>query len=94
MSPVKTLSPSHGVPSPGALLWCVFFLWSAFLTLAPLQCLTEDKIGVLLHLLEDELDHQTEDRKTTSKLGSDMQVHVTACVLSLCGWACRLVSVA
>uniref|UniRef100_A0A8C8T0Z5 Zinc finger, C3HC type 1 n=1 Tax=Peromyscus maniculatus bairdii TaxID=230844 RepID=A0A8C8T0Z5_PERMB len=52
------------------------------------MCLTEDKIGVLLHLLEDELDHQTEDRKTTSKLGSDMQVHVTACVLSLCGWAC------
>jgi hypothetical protein len=45
----------------------------------------------LLHLLEDELDHQTEERKTTSKLGSDMQVHVTACILSVCGWACRLV---
>ncbi|OBS78941.1 hypothetical protein A6R68_18686 [Neotoma lepida] len=52
------------------------------------MCLTEDKISVLLHLLEDELDDQTEDKKTTSKLGSDMQVHVTACVLSLCGWAC------
>ncbi|XP_005365828.1 nuclear-interacting partner of ALK [Microtus ochrogaster] len=52
------------------------------------MCLTEDKISVLLHLLEDELDYQTDDRKTPSKLGSDMQVHVTACVLSLCGWAC------
>ncbi|KAH0501467.1 Nuclear-interacting partner of ALK [Microtus ochrogaster] len=57
------------------------------------MCLTEDKISVLLHLLEDELDYQTDDRKTPSKLGSDMQVHVTACVLSLCGWACRLVSI-
>uniref|UniRef100_A0A8C0X6J0 Nuclear-interacting partner of ALK n=1 Tax=Castor canadensis TaxID=51338 RepID=A0A8C0X6J0_CASCN len=52
------------------------------------MCLTEDKISLLLHLLEDELDHQTEERKTTSKLGSDMQVHVTACILSVCGWAC------
>uniref|UniRef100_A0A8C2MJE1 Zinc finger, C3HC type 1 n=1 Tax=Cricetulus griseus TaxID=10029 RepID=A0A8C2MJE1_CRIGR len=52
------------------------------------MCLTEDKISVLLHLLEDEFDYQSDDRKTTSKLGSDMQVHITACVLSLCGWAC------
>ncbi|CAO2603032.1 Zinc finger C3HC-type protein 1 [Lemmus lemmus] len=54
------------------------------------MCLTEDKISVLLHLLEDELESQADDRKTPSKLGSDMQVHVTACVLSLCGWACSL----
>uniref|UniRef100_A0A5F9C6C4 Zinc finger C3HC-type containing 1 n=1 Tax=Oryctolagus cuniculus TaxID=9986 RepID=A0A5F9C6C4_RABIT len=52
------------------------------------MCLTEDKISLLLHLLEDELDHQMDERKTTTKLGSDIQVHVTACVLSLCGWAC------
>ncbi|XP_034375656.1 zinc finger C3HC-type protein 1 [Arvicanthis niloticus] len=52
------------------------------------MCLTEDKISALLHLLEDELDYQTDDRKATSKLGSDIQVHATACVLSLCGWAC------
>uniref|UniRef100_A0A8C0LHJ2 Zinc finger C3HC-type containing 1 n=1 Tax=Canis lupus dingo TaxID=286419 RepID=A0A8C0LHJ2_CANLU len=52
------------------------------------MCLTEDKISLLLHLLEDELDCRTEERKTTSKLGSDIQVHVTACVLSVCGWAC------
>uniref|UniRef100_A0A8C9B273 Zinc finger C3HC-type containing 1 n=1 Tax=Prolemur simus TaxID=1328070 RepID=A0A8C9B273_PROSS len=51
------------------------------------MCLTEDKISLLLHLLEDELDHRTDERKTTSKLGSDIQVHVTACILSVCGWA-------
>uniref|UniRef100_A0A2K5PP20 Zinc finger C3HC-type containing 1 n=1 Tax=Cebus imitator TaxID=2715852 RepID=A0A2K5PP20_CEBIM len=48
----------------------------------------EDKISLLLHLLEDELDHRTDERKTTTKLGSDIQVHVTACILSVCGWAC------
>uniref|UniRef100_A0A2I3RZL1 Zinc finger C3HC-type containing 1 n=1 Tax=Pan troglodytes TaxID=9598 RepID=A0A2I3RZL1_PANTR len=52
------------------------------------MCLTEDKISLLLHLLEDELDHRTDERKTTIKLGSDIQVHVTACILSVCGWAC------
>uniref|UniRef100_A0AC11AK17 Zinc finger C3HC-type containing 1 n=1 Tax=Ovis aries TaxID=9940 RepID=A0AC11AK17_SHEEP len=52
------------------------------------MCLTEDKISLLLHLLEDELDHQTDERKTATKLGSDIQVHVTACILSVCGWAC------
>ncbi|XP_021564947.1 nuclear-interacting partner of ALK isoform X3 [Carlito syrichta] len=52
------------------------------------MCLTEDKISLLLHLLEDELDHRTDERKTMTKLGSDIQVHVTACVLSVCGWAC------
>ncbi|XP_008572672.1 PREDICTED: nuclear-interacting partner of ALK [Galeopterus variegatus] len=52
------------------------------------MCLTEDKISLLLHLLEDELDQRTDERKTTIKLGSDIQVHVTACILSLCGWAC------
>uniref|UniRef100_A0A4W2H5N5 Nuclear-interacting partner of ALK-like n=1 Tax=Bos indicus x Bos taurus TaxID=30522 RepID=A0A4W2H5N5_BOBOX len=54
------------------------------------MCLTEDKISLLLHLLEDELDHRTDERKTATKLGSDIQVHVTACILSVCGWACRL----
>lgn len=52
------------------------------------MCLTEDKITLLLHLLEDELDHRTDERKTAIKLGSDIQVHVTACILSVCGWAC------
>lgn len=48
------------------------------------MCLTEDKLSLLLHLLEDELDHRTDERKTTIKLGSDIQVHVTACIL--CVW--------
>uniref|UniRef100_H3BKM2 Zinc finger, C3HC type 1 n=1 Tax=Mus musculus TaxID=10090 RepID=H3BKM2_MOUSE len=52
------------------------------------MCLTEDAVSALLHLLEDELDFHADDRKTTSKLGSDVQVQATACVLSLCGWAC------
>ncbi|KAM7120383.1 zinc finger C3HC-type protein 1 isoform 2-T2 [Molossus nigricans] len=51
------------------------------------MCFTEDKISLLLHLLEDELDHRTDERKTATKLGSDIQVHVTACILSVCGWA-------
>ena len=55
--------------------------------------MTEDKISLLLHLLEDELDHRTDERKTATKLGSDIQVHVTACILSVCGWACRLANV-
>uniref|UniRef100_A0A8C0E080 Zinc finger C3HC-type containing 1 n=1 Tax=Balaenoptera musculus TaxID=9771 RepID=A0A8C0E080_BALMU len=53
------------------------------------MCLTEDKISLLLNLLEDELDHRTDERKTATKLGSDIiQIHVTSCILSLCGWAC------
>ncbi|ELW48039.1 Nuclear-interacting partner of ALK [Tupaia chinensis] len=52
------------------------------------RCLTEEKISLLLHLLEDELSRRTDERKPTTKLGSDIQVHVTACILSVCGWAC------
>ncbi|KAM6202896.1 zinc finger C3HC-type protein 1 isoform 2-T2 [Rhynchocyon petersi] len=52
------------------------------------MCLTEDKISLLLHLLEEELEHRTSERKSTTKLGSDIQVHITACILSVCGWAC------
>ncbi|XP_060040850.1 zinc finger C3HC-type protein 1 isoform X2 [Erinaceus europaeus] len=52
------------------------------------MCLTEDKISLLLHLLEDELDGQGDEKQTTTKLSSDIQVHITACILSLCGWAC------
>ncbi|XP_075414775.1 zinc finger C3HC-type protein 1 [Tenrec ecaudatus] len=52
------------------------------------MCVTEDKISLLLHLLEEELDHRAGEKKMTTKLGSDIQVHVTACILSVCGWAC------
>ncbi|XP_043355378.1 nuclear-interacting partner of ALK isoform X2 [Dermochelys coriacea] len=50
--------------------------------------LTEDKISLLLHLIEEELECKTEGEKTPMKLGSDIfQVHVPACILALCGWA-------
>ncbi|XP_030436171.1 nuclear-interacting partner of ALK [Gopherus evgoodei] len=50
--------------------------------------LTEDKISLLLHLIEEELECKTEEEKTPVKLGSDLfQVHVPACILALCGWA-------
>ncbi|XP_067391070.1 zinc finger C3HC-type protein 1 [Emydura macquarii macquarii] len=50
--------------------------------------LTEDKISLLLHLIEEELECKTEGEKTPVKLGSDIfQVHVPACILALCGWA-------
>nr|XP_005281367.1 nuclear-interacting partner of ALK isoform X2 [Chrysemys picta bellii] len=50
--------------------------------------LTEDKISLLLHLIEEELECKTEGEKTPMKLGSDLfQVHVPACILALCGWA-------
>ncbi|XP_036764931.2 zinc finger C3HC-type protein 1 isoform X1 [Manis pentadactyla] len=52
------------------------------------MCLTEDKISLLLHLLEEELDHRTDEKRNTTKLGSDVHVLITACILSLCGWAC------
>ncbi|XP_006861192.1 PREDICTED: nuclear-interacting partner of ALK [Chrysochloris asiatica] len=50
--------------------------------------LTEDRISLLLHLLEEELDHRSDEKKTATKLASDIQVHVTACILAVCGWAC------
>uniref|UniRef100_A0A8C8SL41 Zinc finger C3HC-type containing 1 n=1 Tax=Pelusios castaneus TaxID=367368 RepID=A0A8C8SL41_9SAUR len=50
--------------------------------------LTEDKISLLLHLIEEELECKTEGAKTPVNLGSDiLQVHVPACILALCGWA-------
>nr|XP_025038989.1 nuclear-interacting partner of ALK [Pelodiscus sinensis] len=50
--------------------------------------LTEDKISLLLHLIEEELECKTEGGKTATKTGSDIfQIHVPACILALCGWA-------
>ncbi|KAH0617203.1 hypothetical protein JD844_029029 [Phrynosoma platyrhinos] len=37
-------------------------------------------------LIEEEADYKTEDEKTPVKRASDLQIHVTACVLALCGW--------
>uniref|UniRef100_A0A8D0G5H7 Zinc finger C3HC-type containing 1 n=1 Tax=Sphenodon punctatus TaxID=8508 RepID=A0A8D0G5H7_SPHPU len=51
--------------------------------------LTEDKISLLLHFVEEELECQTQGEKTLVKFGADiLQVHIPACVLALCGWAC------
>ncbi|XP_006887256.1 PREDICTED: nuclear-interacting partner of ALK [Elephantulus edwardii] len=43
------------------------------------MCFTEDKISLLLHLLEEELDHRTDEKKTTTNFGN-----VTLCASVLC----------
>nr|XP_056702608.1 zinc finger C3HC-type protein 1 [Euleptes europaea] len=49
--------------------------------------LTEEKISLLLHLVEEELDRKAEGEKTAAKRPSDLLlVHIPACVLALCGW--------
>ncbi|XP_060102010.1 zinc finger C3HC-type protein 1 [Heteronotia binoei] len=49
---------------------------------------SEEKISLLLHLIEEELDCKAEDEKPATKRPPDLlQVHVPACVLALCGWA-------
>nr|XP_033815479.1 nuclear-interacting partner of ALK [Geotrypetes seraphini] len=51
------------------------------------MALSEDTIGLLLHLIEDELQQRGEGGKATLKFGSDnLQVHIASCVLALCGW--------
>ncbi|XP_077196514.1 zinc finger C3HC-type protein 1 isoform X2 [Paroedura picta] len=52
------------------------------------MALSEEKISLLLHLMEEELDCKAEvGEKPTPKRPSDLlQVHVPACVLALCGW--------
>ncbi|XP_062990693.1 zinc finger C3HC-type protein 1 [Elgaria multicarinata webbii] len=48
--------------------------------------LTEEKISLLLQLIE-EGDCKTEGEGTPIKRPSDLlQVHITACILALCGW--------
>ncbi|XP_061494011.1 zinc finger C3HC-type protein 1 isoform X2 [Rhineura floridana] len=49
--------------------------------------LTEEKISLVLQLIEEEADCKTESEKTPVKRASDpFQIHVTACILALCGW--------
>ncbi|KAM6436314.1 zinc finger C3HC-type protein 1 [Liasis olivaceus] len=59
--------------------------------------LTEEKVGFLLQLIEEEEEEEenckTEGEKTSAKRPSDvlqvqglLQVHITACILALCGW--------
>ncbi|XP_007436041.1 nuclear-interacting partner of ALK [Python bivittatus] len=59
--------------------------------------LTEEKVSFLLQLIEEEEEEEenckTEGEKTSAKRPSDvlqvqglLQVHITACILALCGW--------
>ncbi|XP_062839425.1 zinc finger C3HC-type protein 1 isoform X1 [Anolis carolinensis] len=49
--------------------------------------LTEEKISQLLQLIEEEADCKAEGEKTPSRKPLDLlQIHITACVLALCGW--------
>ncbi|KFZ68730.1 Nuclear-interacting partner of ALK, partial [Podiceps cristatus] len=49
--------------------------------------LTEEKISLLLQLIEEELEHKKEGEKPPMKFATEiLQVHVPACVLALCGW--------
>ncbi|NXF13080.1 NIPA protein, partial [Smithornis capensis] len=52
--------------------------------------LTEERISLLLQLLEDELEHKSlEGHKAPGKFSTEsLQVHVPACILALCGWNC------
>uniref|UniRef100_A0A670JFE6 Zinc finger C3HC-type containing 1 n=1 Tax=Podarcis muralis TaxID=64176 RepID=A0A670JFE6_PODMU len=48
--------------------------------------LTEEKISHVLQLIEEEADCKTESETTPVKRASDLQIHVPACILALCGW--------
>ncbi|XP_053262981.1 zinc finger C3HC-type protein 1 [Podarcis raffonei] len=48
--------------------------------------LTEEKISHVLQLIEEEADCKTDSEKTPVKRASDLQIHVPACILALCGW--------
>ncbi|XP_032064148.1 nuclear-interacting partner of ALK isoform X1 [Aythya fuligula] len=55
--------------------------------------LTEEKIASLLQLLREELELKAEGEKAPVKLSSEaLPLHVSACVLALCGWTCGAVS--
>ncbi|NXM79117.1 NIPA protein, partial [Serilophus lunatus] len=52
--------------------------------------LTEERISLLLQLIEEELEPKAlEEQKPPGKFSREMlQLHVPACVLALCGWDC------
>uniref|UniRef100_A0A8C3VDY5 Zinc finger C3HC-type containing 1 n=1 Tax=Catharus ustulatus TaxID=91951 RepID=A0A8C3VDY5_CATUS len=56
--------------------------------------LTEERITLLLQLIEEELEHKgTEGEKAPGKFSTEiLQVHVPACILALCGWTCSTTS--
>ncbi|KAM6306707.1 zinc finger C3HC-type protein 1-like [Podargus strigoides] len=55
--------------------------------------LTEEKISLLLQLIEEELEHKMEGEKPPMKFAMEiLQVHIPACILALCGWTCSAAS--
>ncbi|XP_044135923.1 nuclear-interacting partner of ALK [Bufo gargarizans] len=46
--------------------------------------LTEETVSLLLHLIEDEL--QGQKNAMHSLVSDSLQVHISACILALCGW--------
>ncbi|KAG8576754.1 hypothetical protein GDO81_009956 [Engystomops pustulosus] len=46
--------------------------------------LTEETVSLLLHLIEDVL--QGRENATPSLISDSLQVHISACILALCGW--------
>ncbi|KAM6301858.1 zinc finger C3HC-type protein 1 isoform 2-T2 [Podargus strigoides] len=55
--------------------------------------LTEEKISLLLQLIEEELEHKMDGEKPPMKFATEiLQVHVPACILALCGWTCSAAS--
>ncbi|KAL7979849.1 hypothetical protein Chor_008187, partial [Crotalus horridus] len=70
-------------------------------TMLASQALTEEKVSFLLQLIEEEQQQEgeeeeekckTEGEKTSAKRPLDLlHVHITACILALCGWTSRSV---
>ncbi|KAM3924280.1 zinc finger C3HC-type protein 1 [Leptodactylus fuscus] len=46
--------------------------------------LTEETVSLLLHLIEDEL--QGRENSSRNLVSDSLQVHISACILALCGW--------
>ncbi|XP_073435286.1 zinc finger C3HC-type protein 1 isoform X2 [Dendrobates tinctorius] len=46
--------------------------------------ITEETVSLLLHLVEDEL--QGRENSTHCLVSESLQVHISACILALCGW--------
>lgn len=51
------------------------------------QALTEDVMGILLQLIEEEL--RKEARSPAKLLAEPLAIQVAACIVALCGWAAR-----
>ncbi|XP_069485699.1 zinc finger C3HC-type protein 1 [Ambystoma mexicanum] len=57
------------------------------------MALTEDTVSLLLQLIEVELEKKAGENKPAMKFTTDaLQVHIAACILSLCGWSFSLSS--